>query len=321
MGRGTCIIKDDSGVEHKATTSLIISASRKTDIPAHFSKNFMDRLRRGYLKVTFPKTRYISFDDTRLIVFWTKNPQPLLGYLDEIDAMGINYYFQFTLNDYEDEGLEPNLPALGERIETFKAISAKIGKERVIWRFDPLILTDTISPAKIVRKAGQLMKHLHPYTEKLVISFLKASKHKKVERSLTKAGIRYRDFSADEIAYIADALGRMGKQHGVQVMACSESMDLTQYGIGRNKCIDNALVRKLFGHEKDLVAFANSGKILKDTGQRPLCGCIPSLDVGTYDTCRHFCTYCYANHSEDAVENKINRISSEDDLLVPDAMD
>jgi DNA repair photolyase len=317
-GRESIVIKNDAGLEQKATTSLIISASRKTDITAHYSDWFLERLRQGYLKVKFPAPRYISFEKTRLIVFWTKDPQPMIKHLDEIDDMRINYYFQYTLNDYEEEKLEPNVPPLEDRITTFKTLSKKIGKEKVVWRFDPLILTDNITPAAIVWKTAQLMKQLHPYTNKLVISFLQASTHNKVVRNLTKANIKYRDFHASDIKYISESLGRIAKDRGIEVMTCSDKNDLSEFGIGHNKCIDDNLIRQLFSDDEDLLGFVSSGKRLKDKGQRPLCGCIHSMDIGTYNTCSHLCLYCYANNSENAVKNNIQRITHTGELLVPE---
>ena len=158
-GRSSLVIHNDAGEVCTAISSVIVSASRKTDLPAHHSDWFMERLRRGHLMVNFPAKRYIAFDLTRLIVFWTKNPQPLIKHLDEIDAMGIKYYFQFTLNDYEQEGLEPNVPPLKERIDTFKRLADRVGREKAIWRFDPLVLTDAINQERLIEKVGSLMRH------------------------------------------------------------------------------------------------------------------------------------------------------------------
>lgn len=311
-------IKADDGTGVKATAPVIVSASRRTDIPAHYGDWFMERLRRGHLAVKYPKSRHIAFNNTRLITFWTKNPEPMIRHLDELDKMGIGYYFQFTLNDYDSEGFEPNLPPLAERIETFKTISARIGKERVVWRFDPLVLTDAITPEILLSKASRLMEHLSGGTEKMVISFLQASGHKKVERNLTKAGIKYRDFSADDIAYLAKRLSQAGAEHHIQVATCSEAHDLSEYGIIRNKCIDDALIRRCFTNDMALMAFVGDGTtILKDPGQRPNCDCWPSVDIGTLNTCSHLCHYCYANVSEKAVNANRERITGTGEMLVP----
>ena len=320
-GRSSLVINNDAGEACTATSSLIVSASRKTDLPAHHSNWFMERLRRGHLMVNFPVTRYISFARTRLFVFWTKNPQPLMQHLDEIDAMGLNYYFQFTLNDYEQEGLEPNVPPLAERIDTFKRLSDRIGREKVIWRFDPLVLTDTIDQDRLIGKIGSLMQALAGHTEKMVFSYLYPAAHKKAERKLKRAGIKAKGFTDEEKAYVARHIAAMAAENGLQAAACAEEMDFAPLGISRNKCIDDGLIRRLFGHDRELMAFVNSGDVLSDKGQRPLCGCIPSIDIGTYDTCRHYCHYCYANVSKTAVEKKIKRISNTGELLVPHATD
>lgn len=172
-----------------ATLSLIVSASRKKDIFAHHGYWLMERLRRGYLKVNFPATRYIAFHRTRLIVFWTKNPQPLMRYLDEIDDMGLNYYFQFTLNDYEQEGLEPNVLPLVEGIDRFKRVADRIGREKVIWRFDPLVLTDTVDLDRLIGKVDTRIQALAGFAEKMVFRFLHPAAHKKAERKQVKVKI------------------------------------------------------------------------------------------------------------------------------------
>ena len=134
----------DDGSRIDAHAPVIVSASIVTDIPAYHGDWFIQRLRAGYAvrtNVFSHKKMAVSFKNARLVVFWTKNPQPIVSRLKEIDALGLGYYFHFTVNDYEHEGLEPGLPALADRIETFQEISRMIGREKVIWRFDPLILT------------------------------------------------------------------------------------------------------------------------------------------------------------------------------------
>ena len=129
----------DIGDNVEATAPIIISASRSTDIPAFYAKWFFNRLAKGYCVWYNPfnkKPMYISFKNVKAIVFWTKNPKPILPYLKELDERGIHYYFQVTLNDYVKEGFEPNVPSVEQRVETFKQLSEMIGKEKVIWRFD-----------------------------------------------------------------------------------------------------------------------------------------------------------------------------------------
>ena len=137
---------------------VIISASRATDIPAFYSDWFFERLKAGYLKWINPfnrKAQYVSTAEARVFVFWTKNPAPMMMRLAELEMRDINYYFMVTVNDYETEGLEPGLPSLDARIESFTRLSNLIGKERVIWRFDPLLLTDCMGPEKLLEKIAQ----------------------------------------------------------------------------------------------------------------------------------------------------------------------
>ena len=148
-------IQTDSGEIVEATAPVIISASRSTDIPAFFAKWFFNRLAKGYCVWYNPfnqQPMYISFSKCKVVVFWTKNPEQIIPFLPELDRRGIHYYFQVTLNDYMKEGFEPNVPPVEKRIETFRKLSQLIGKEKVIWRFDPLIITPTIGPRELLKR-------------------------------------------------------------------------------------------------------------------------------------------------------------------------
>jgi hypothetical protein len=176
------IIINDENQEVEAITPFIISASRSTDIPSFFSKWFFNRLEKGYVTWKNPfnqKEQYISFNETKIIVFWSKNPRPIMPYLEELNKREIKYYFQFTLNDYEKENLEPNVPELENRINTFKKLSNLIGKEKVIWRFDPLILSDFITVDDLLAKIENIGNQIYNYTEKLVFSFADIGVYKK----------------------------------------------------------------------------------------------------------------------------------------------
>lgn len=155
----TIDITTEAGETVRAQAPVIISASRATDIPAFYADWFFDRLEKGYSVWTNPFNgvkSYISYARTRLIVFWSKNPRPLLPHLGKLREKGIRCYLHYTLNDYEAEGLERGVPPLDERIETFLRFSELLGKELVIWRFDPLVLTERTGVEELLRKAEQI---------------------------------------------------------------------------------------------------------------------------------------------------------------------
>ena len=320
----------DNGAQADAISPVIISASRATDIPAFFSKWFHNRLMAGYIRWTNPfnanQIQYVSFQKTRVIVFWSKNPKPLIRYLPEIESKGINYYFQFTLNDYEQEGLEPNVAPLAQRVETFKNLVDRVGKKRVIWRYDPLMLTDTLTVDVLLDRIARLANQLQGYTERLVISFADIGSYKKVQNNLAREKVRYREFTPKLMAELAQRLSVLNREWGLKIATCAEDIDLAQFGIEHNRCIDDNLMIEIFredqalmdflGYESDLFADP-SRPYLKDKGQRKACGCIISKDIGIYDTCHHLCTYCYANTSSATVEKNRSRHNPAGEALIP----
>jgi len=303
-----------------APAPVIISASRSTDIPAFYPEWFVNRLKEGYAAWKNPFSgdiHYISFEKTRAIVFWTKDAHQILKHLPLIDKMGINYYFQFSVNDYEKEGYEPNLRPLKERIETFKTLAESIGKERVIWRFDPLMITQNIPPKDLIERVARVGDKLYSYTEKLVFSFVDISSYSKVQSNLLKANIGAREFSPDEMKLFAQEISSYsGKNWGIKLATCAEATELNSYGIEHNKCVDDELLRRCFPRDGQLMkflgydfsqanmftTFRHKGRNLKDAGQRKACGCIYSKDIGAYNTCNHLCVYCYANSSDAVVK-------------------
>jgi DNA repair photolyase len=312
-GKEKIVLADGSSTE--AICPVIISASRATDIPAFFAPWFINRINAGYLRWTNPfntnNVQHISFKRTRLIVFWSKNPKPLLRYLPELDAKGINYYIQFTINDYQLEGLEPNVPPLQQRIETFQYLSELIGKKRVIWRYDPLVLTNTLNVEHLVDRIANVAKFLKAYTERLVISFADIGLYKKVQYNLIQSRIAYKEFTPALTFILAEYLQKLNQEWKLKISTCAEGIDLSNYGIEHNKCIDDNLTVELFNNDLKLMDFMGyqpnlfsvpSWPYIKDKGQRKECGCIVSKDIGMYNTCHHLCTYCYANSSTKAVE-------------------
>ena len=316
----------------------IISASRSTDIPAFYGKWLMNRIEEGYVKWTNPfnanQVQYISFEKTRLFVFWSKDPKSFIPYLDKLDQKGINYYFQFTVNDYEKENFEPNVPKLNERIRTFKELSEKIGKEKVIWRFDPLILTDTLGVSELLDKVESVGDEINQYTEKCVFSFVDLS-YRKVINNLKRLNISYSEFDEKKMYQVAEELQKLQQKWSIDFSTCAETVDLCSYGITHNSCVDRDLIIRLFEKDTDLMDFlghkaaetsneflfeklseSQSKKEYKDKGQRKECGCVFSKDIGKYDTCGHLCVYCYANSSKTLVQKNINRHSVQSESIV-----
>lgn len=339
------------GQSVEAVAPIIISASRSTDIPAFYAKWFFERLKAGYVVWYNPfnqKPSYVSFEKCKVVVFWTKNPKPIIPYLHELDERGIHYYFQFTLNDYVNEGFEPNVSSLSDRIETFKQLSSIIGKERVIWRFDPLIVTQQLSSRNLLKKIWKVGNLLKGYTDKLVFSFIDIQGYRKVQNNLVKETSQFAKESIDSSEFtiaqmneIADGLVKIRdrwQQEGwpISLATCAETIDLEKYGIEHNRCIDGELMKQIFSDDKDLLYYLNYGELpapdsifqadfgeiplspekMKDKGQRKICGCMVSKDIGMYNTCRHLCVYCYANTSKELVLKNRSKHSDDSESII-----
>ena len=319
MSWETIDITTESGETVRAQAPVIVSASRATDIPAFYADWFFDRLEKGYSVWTNPfngAKSYVSYARTRLVVFWSKNPRPLLPHLEKLREKGIRCYLHYTLNDYETEGLERGIPPLDERIDTFLRFSELLGKELVIWRFDPLIRTDRIGVEELLRKAERIGDRLRGHTRKLVFSFADIRTYRSVQGNLRRNDIRWREFDERQMLDTAAGLAELNKKWGYTLATCGERIDLSQFGVRRNKCIDVELIVRQFADDPllmDFLGVERDGlfgpetvvrKNAKDKGQRPFCGCIASKDIGEYDTCPHQCAYCYANRSDGkAAEN------------------
>lgn len=342
-------ITRDNGEVVDAQAPIIVSASRSTDIPAFYADWFFDRLEKGYCAWTNPFNgvqSYVSFEKTRFIVFWSKNPKPLIPYLHILKEKRINCYIQFTLNDYVDEGLERGVPKLDERIDTFKKLVDILGNGHVVWRFDPLVLTDHITISDLLHKIEYIGNKLHGYTEKLVFSYADIVSYRKVRANLDANHINYIEFTSDTMNEFAKGLTQLNNRWGYKLATCGEKIDLDYYGIEHNKCVDDELITRISYDDSILMKFLNMDVVsyfgrdfeplpdgaieLTDTmyaickknnkgkGQRQFCECINSKDIGQYNTCPHLCEYCYANSSkENAVQNweKHKRNPYEENIL------
>ena len=314
-------IQRENGEMVPAQFPVIVSASRSTDIPGFYADWFLHRLKVGYSAWTNPFNgvqSYVSYRDTRLIVFWSKNPEALLkegGLLDYLEEKGIHCYIQYTLNDYVTEKLEKGVPSVEKRIDTFKRLVDRLGVGKVIWRFDPLILTDEISVQDLLQKAKNIGVQLKGYTEKMVFSFADIAAYRKVRANLINNNIHYHEFEEEDMIEFAAGIQQLNQDWGYTLATCGEKIDIKQYDIDHNKCVDDDLMIRFFSDDAHLMEFLgveitggdlfNPEKTIikhrnnKDKGQRQFCGCIVSKDIGEYNTCAHLCEYCYANSSKE----------------------
>ena len=332
-------IELQGGAKALAQMPVIVSASRSTDIPAFCSAWFMERLKVGYVKWFNPfngQPLYVGFGKMHCIVFWSKNPAPMIPHLDELDKICPNYYFQFTLNDYDAEGIEPGVTAkspLADRIETFKRLSERVGKDRVIWRFDPLILTDKLAVKDILEKVERLGDKVAAYTSRMVFSFIDIKSYAKVGKNLERGGIAAREFLSEEMYEVAQRIGELVKSWGIAAGTCGEIANLDRYGIEHNRCVDDRLMIKCFSHDVELMKFIGAkfvpgdplfgvadkwepGTHKKDSGQRLACGCIMSKDIGEYNTCPHLCHYCYANTNNECVLKDAEKHDNQSESII-----
>lgn len=280
--------------ENHILNAMIISASRRTDIPAFFSAWFMERLRAGECSVPNPVNPAqasriaLTPEAVDAIVFWSKNPAPLLPRLDELDGAGYKYYFLYTLNDYP-VALEPRTPALAKRLETFRAFAARLGAGRVVWRYDPIIFSRNLTPELHILSFSRIARELRGACDTVIISFLDwyARIREPMERIEKAAGDSFLldPFQAPWFPAFARELARIAGANGMRVQSCCEPAALAACGVAAGPCIDPERIARVVG-----ATVARR----KDKGQRKLCLCAESRDIGEYGTCSHGCAYCYA---------------------------
>ncbi|MGC0787498.1 DUF1848 domain-containing protein [Pantoea agglomerans] len=295
---------------------MIISASRRTDIPAFYTPWFMNRIREGFLLTRNPfnynqiKRVSLSPSDVDVIVFWTRNPRMLMNHLDELDSRGFRYYFQYTITGYP-RVLESSVPRPHRAIETFTELSDRIGRNRVVWRYDPILVSNLVDFNEHKRLFKKIAGMLSGKTNRVVISF--ADFYKKTERNLNEvSNLVYYDIvnDRDGVVELALWMKEIATEYGMEIESCSEDIDLSTFGIQHGKCIDNRLINDVF----DLPV---EGK--KDNGQRDACGCVKSVDIGSYNTCLHECAYCYATFNKDVVKKNKNKHYPNSPFLIGDS--
>ncbi len=278
----------------KEVHPVIISASRRTDLPAFFMESFLKSWKEGYILWKNPfnpkQVRKVHFDNVELVVFWSKYPS---GYLRHFDEITFPHYMLYTVNHYPE--LELKLPPLQERIRVFGEVSKRIGSSKVVWRFDPIVLIEgLIDEKEIVKRFENIAYQLKGYTEKVIISFM--TPYRKTLSRLRRHGFNPIDPRNDQVCFVAENLSRIAREHGMSIQSCADRYSVLGFlescGVKRGACIDKEYILKEFGDIKSLRE--KVAKLRKDKGQRDLCLCVESVDVGEYGTCKFECLYCYA---------------------------
>lgn len=274
---------------------MFLSVSRRTDIPAYYSEWFFNRLKEGFCYVQNPRNTkqyskvIINPEVIDGIVFWTKNPKPMLDKLHLLSDYP--YYFQFTITGYTQD-LEKNLPAKNSIIETFQRLSDKIGKDRIIWRYDPVLINSAYTEKKHYTHFEILSNILHNYTSKVVFSYV--DYYTKNEKNLKK--LQVQNISQQQKEEIAKNLSAIAHSYNLPIETCCEDINLSQYDIEHAHCIDEKVFERITGYKYN---------VKKDSSQRKECGCIQSQDIGMYNTCNNHCLYCYATYNKASTQKNI----------------
>jgi hypothetical protein len=295
---------------------MIISASRRTDIPAFYSKWFIRRIRAGFCYTVNPynpnQAARISLTpgDVEVIVFWTRNSQPLIPHLGELDKAGFRYYFLYTLLDYPAL-LEPRARSLHQKLDGFRQLADTVGAEKLVWRYDPIIFSNITDVAFHLNAFEKIAARLNRCTGRCIISILDL--YGKVQRRLQRLrdrGFRLTDAEEldERVMELMPKLVQIASAYGIAVQSCAEEHDLLPYGISAGACIDGDLIEKITRSVKPRK---------KDTSQRSLCRCVESKDIGAYDTCPYGCTYCYAVSSGKKVLENRKRMQRDSPSLLP----
>jgi len=275
---------------------MIISASRRTDIPAFFSDWFVNRIREGFCTVPNPfnpkqvSTIKLDVNNVDVIVFWTKYAEPMVKHLPELDEMGYKYYFHYTITDYPHE-LEPNSPVLPKVLDSFKRLSERIGPGRVIWRYDPILLSNLTDAYYHCNKFEQIANELEGYSNRCVVSIADLYRDVLVRiQKLNASGLEV-ETEQDKIIQKLDLfminIAESALSRGLEITSCAEQIPLEKFHIERGKCIDDEYILREFNLHVSKT---------KDRSQRPECGCVSSRDIGMYNSCSFGCEYCYATN-------------------------
>ena len=283
---------------------MIINTGMRTDIPAFYSEWFMNRIREGFVLVRNPYcperiTRYeLNTDVVDCLAFCTKDPAPMLKYLDELKAY--HQYWFVTITPYGKE-IEPNVPPKEEVMQSFITLSRSVGIDCVGWRYDPIFIDRVYTPERHINDFELMCKTLSGHTKVCVISFIDL--YEKVKRNFPQA----RTVTQQERIALGSAFADIGRRYGITIKACAEGNDLAPYGVDCGGCMTRQTFEKAIG--SNII-------VPKKRSQRAECACVLGTDIGAYDTCGHLCRYCYANYDHENVRRNMRIHDPDSPLLV-----
>ena len=281
---------------------MILNISGRTDVVAFYSNWLMKRLEEGFIDVRNPfnpkMVSRIMIEDVDLLFFCTKNPIPIL---DKIKDIKKKVYFHITLTPYKKD-IEPNLPPKNEIIEAIKKLSKMIGKENIVVRYDPILINDKYTIEYHIKAFDKVCKLLDGYINKILISFIDDYKNVRKNYNILK----YKKLTEEDYKRIGISFSEIAKRHNIVVHTCAEERNLIEYGFIQDECMSKELAYKL------------TGKIYKKwNGRKNVpCKCIEMADIGVYNSCKHFCKYCYANFDEKQVTDNYNKHNPKSSLLI-----
>ncbi len=281
---------------------MILSVSNRTDIVAFYSEWFMNRYNSGYVDVRNPfnpkLVNRIYFDNVDLIVFCTKNPLPIL---DKIKFIDKKILFQVTITPYNKD-IEPDVISKKEIIKAIKELSDIIGIDNLYIRYDPIFLSNKYDINYHIKAFGKLCSLLNGYTKKIIVSFI--DQYKNVKNNMNTLNIR--EFTEEDYKLIGENFSKIAKENNMIVQTCFENRNLCEYGFTKGECLSRELAYKI------------TGKSYKNWTARKerLCNCVEMVDIGVYNSCKHFCKYCYANYDEKKVINNYSNHNPNSSLLV-----
>ena len=281
---------------------MILNVSGRTDIVAFYTDWFMNRYREGYIDVRNPfnpkMVSRISFDNVDMIMFCTKNPLPIIPYLKEIKKPIL---FHITLTSYNKD-IEPNVIDKKKVVLGIKEISSIIGIDNAVVRYDPIFLSNKYDVEYHKRAFSKMCKLLKGHINRIIVSFMDESKNVKNNRNILK----YREFTENDYKEIGESFSKSANDNGMVVQTCFEDRNLVEYGFVKGECLSHELAYKMTGK-----SFPN-WKARKEQK----CNCVQMVDIGVYNSCKHFCKYCYANFDEKQVNNNMEKHNSMSSLLI-----